>query len=97
MKLLALLLGIAAFLLAIGNLGSIILFALSAWLLWLVWKQFVKAPSTGGKTSWGIVGAIIILVMLGNLQAVIGLAAVYVLYVLIRSWKENEQGGMHHA
>ncbi|MFC4737457.1 flagellar basal body rod protein [Bacillus daqingensis] len=97
MKLLAVLLGIAAFLLAIGNLGSIILFALSAWLLWLVWKQFVNTTSTGGRIGWGIAGAIIILVMLGNLQAVIGLAALYVLYVLIRSWKEKEDGGMHHA
>lgn len=79
--------GLVAGLLLLANLGPLVLLGLSVWLLYLVFKQFMKANSTLKKIMWGLLGLVIVSIGLSNIYAVIGIAAAYVLYIVIKKWK----------
>jgi len=77
--------GIAATIL-LSQLGPIIGLAISAAILYLVFKQFVKSKATWEKVVWGIAGLIMLTITASNLPAIIGVAAAYVLYLVYKKW-----------
>ncbi|MGM8212014.1 flagellar basal body rod protein [Virgibacillus sp. W0430] len=85
---------IAASLIALGvllvNLGPLILLAVCVWLLYIVFKKFLQSDSTIGKIGWVALGLLLLSIALSNIYAVIGLVALYGLYVIYTSWKGNE-------
>lgn len=81
--------GLAALVL-LSNLGSIIGLAISILILYLVFKQFLKANSTLGKIAWGILGLIILAASATNVPAILGIAAAYILYLVYKKWNETK-------
>ena len=77
--------GIAAIVL-LSQLGPIIGLAVSAAILYLVFKQFIKSTVTWEKVVWGIAGLIMLTITASNLPAIIGVAAAYVLYLVYKKW-----------
>jgi len=83
--------GLLAFFILLVNLGPMILLGLSMWLLYLIFKQFLKSDSTAGKIGWVIAGLIVVGIGLSNIYAVIGVAAAYVLYLIYTNWKNVDE------
>lgn len=81
---------IAAFIF-LGNLGSIIMLAVTLGILYFAVKGFLAADSTTGKVLWGAVAAITLFVSIGNVPALIGLVALFVLYYLYKQYKEEKE------
>jgi|SRR5699024_4555128 len=88
-KFLLFLAGLIAAIIVIANLGPMVLLGASLWLTYLVFKQFMKATSTGAKVGWVILGLIILSVGISNAYAVIGIAAGIVLYLVYKHWNEE--------
>jgi lia operon protein LiaI len=84
--------GLIALGILLANLGPMILLAASVWLLYVVFKQFMKSDSTAGKIGWVVLGLIILSVAASNIYAVIGLAAAYGLYLIYKSWTAKSEG-----
>ncbi|WP_164668178.1 flagellar basal body rod protein [Virgibacillus doumboii] len=82
--------GLITFFILLANLGPMILLGLSVWLLYVIFKQFVKSDSTAGKIGWIIAGLFVLGIGLSNIYAVIGVAAAYVLYLIYKSWKQED-------
>ncbi|MGM8214964.1 flagellar basal body rod protein [Bacillaceae bacterium W0354] len=66
------------------NLGPLILLGISVWVGYILFKQWFKTDSTGGKVAIIIVGIILLNIAVSNMFALIGLAAGYGLYVLFK-------------
>ncbi|WP_099159957.1 flagellar basal body rod protein [Virgibacillus ndiopensis] len=81
--------GLVALLILLGSLGPMVLLGVSVWLLYVIFKQFIKSDSTIGKIGWIIAGLFVLGIALSNVYAVIGLAAAYVLYMIFRNWKKE--------
>lgn len=77
-----------ALLVFLVNLGPLIILGLSIWLLYLVFKQFMKSDTTSGRIGWVIVGLLILSIGLTNVFSVAGVAAAIVLYLLYKHWKK---------
>lgn len=84
------LLGLVAMFILLANIGPMALLALSVWLLYVVFKKFIKSDSTVGKIGWAVVGLIVLSITFSNLFAVIGVACVYVLYLIYKNWNKEE-------
>ena len=84
------LIAIIALFILLANIGPMVLFALGVYLLYVIWKKFVVAEETGAKVFWVILGLIVFSITLSNVYAVVGLFAVYVLYVLFFRKDGNE-------
>lgn len=82
--------GIIALLVLLANLGPIVLLGVSIWLLYLVFKQFIKSNSIFAKVGWVVLGLIIVSIAFSNIYAVIGIAAAFILYIVVKKWKEDE-------
>ncbi|WP_404454161.1 flagellar basal body rod protein [Oceanobacillus kapialis] len=82
--------GLIALLVLLANIGPMILLGISVWLLYVIFKQFVKSDSTAGKIGWVVLGLLVLSVTFSNVFAVIGLLAAYVLYIIYRSWKQEK-------
>lgn len=82
--------GLIAFFILLANLGPMVIFGLSIWLLYIVFKKFLKSHSTAGKIGWIIVGLVIVSIALANIYALLGVAAMYVIYLIIKNWKETD-------
>ncbi|WP_181347652.1 flagellar basal body rod protein [Thalassobacillus sp. CUG 92003] len=89
-KFLIFLAGLVALMVLLANLGPMILLAVGIWLLYVVFKQFLKSESTAGKIGWVVVGLIVLSVTISNIYAVIGVAAAYVLYVIYKKWRMDK-------
>lgn len=89
--------GLVALIILLANLGPMVFLALSVWLLYVVFKKFVKSDSTAGKVGWVIVGLIVLIVALSNIFAVIGLVAAYALYLIYSSWKKDDSDPVVHV
>ncbi|MFC7062505.1 flagellar basal body rod protein [Halobacillus seohaensis] len=74
----------------LANLGPMILLGVSVWLLYVVFKKFIKSDSTVGKVAWVILGLIILSVAVSNIYAVIGLAAAYAIYLIYKNWTTHD-------
>ncbi|WP_026583427.1 lmo0954 family membrane protein [Bacillus sp. J33] len=85
--------GIAAMVL-ISNLGPMVGLAVSAAILYFVFKQFLKADSTLAKVGYGIIGFIALMASASNFPAILGLAAAYVLYLVYKKWNESSSSIM---
>lgn len=82
--------GLATVTVLILNLGPMIILGVSIWLLYLIFKQFVKASSTIAKIIWVIIGLIVLSISLSNLYALIAVVAVFLLYWIYKSWNKQE-------
>jgi|SRR5690625_4284916 len=82
--------GLAALMILLVNLGPMILLALSVWLLYIIFKKFLESDSTAGKIGWVILGLFILSITFSNIYAVIGIAAGYVLYLIFKNWKKDD-------
>lgn len=82
--------GLIALIVLVSSLGPMILLGVSVWLLYIIFKQFIKTDSVAGKTGWVIAGLFILSIALSNIYAVIGIAAAYCLYLVVRKWKNDK-------
>ncbi|SFA90028.1 lia operon protein LiaI [Lentibacillus halodurans] len=89
--------GLLAFFILLANLGPMILLGISIWLLYVIFKQFVKSDSTAGKIGWIIAGIFALAIGLSNIYAIIGAAAAYALYLIYTSWKNDAGVSVEHA
>lgn len=81
--------GIAA-LIFLSTIGPMLALTFSIILLYFIYKQFLKAESTGGKITIGIIGLIVLAVSIPNIPALIGVGAAYVLYLVYKNWNTNK-------
>jgi lia operon protein LiaI len=81
--------GIAAIIL-LSTIGPMVGLLVSLVLLYFIFKQFLKADSTGRKIGLGIIGLIVLLASIHNAPAIIGVAAAYVLYLVYKKWNEKK-------
>ncbi|AIF44084.1 hypothetical protein [Virgibacillus sp. SK37] len=81
--------GLVALFVLVANIGPMILLGLSIWLLYVVFKKFVKSDSIAGKIGWIVLGLVILSITFSNIFAVIGVAAAYILYLIVSNWKND--------
>jgi lia operon protein LiaI len=81
--------GIAAVIL-LSTIGPMVGLLVSLVLLYFIFKQFIKAESTGGKIGLGIIGFTVLVASIHNAPAIIGVAAAYVLYLVYKKWNEKK-------
>ena len=89
-KLLLLLIGVIAVIIALGTSGHLIAFAFSGLLIFLGMHYYVKSKSTFVKVMWVAVGIIGVFSAISNVPALIGLAAIVVIYVVYKKWNNEE-------
>lgn len=77
-------------LIALGSLAGIIGLAIGAGITYWSYKSFVRAQSFFGKLAFGIVGLIGLSIALSNSPALIGIAALGILYYGYREWKKEK-------
>ncbi len=82
--------GLVALAVFVANLGPMIMLAAGVWLLYVIFKQFMKTDSTAKKVLWVILGFVVLSFTVSNIYAVVGIAAAYVLYIIYRKWKRND-------
>lgn len=59
--------------------------------LYFIFKQFLKAESTGGKIVLGIIGVFVLMASIHNAPAIIGVLAAYVLYLVYKNWNSSKK------
>ncbi|QHE52642.1 flagellar basal body rod protein [Pontibacillus sp. HMF3514] len=85
--------GLVALAVLVANLGPMIMLAAGVWLLYVIFKQFIKTDSTAKKILWVILGFVVLSFTVSNIYAVVGVAAAYVLYIIYKKWKRNDRYG----
>ncbi|SHF86917.1 lmo0954 family membrane protein [Ornithinibacillus halophilus] len=90
-KFLLFIVGLIALLVLLANLGPMVLLGVSVWLLYVIFKKFIKSDSVAGKIGWVFLGLIVVSIAFSNVFAVIGIAAAYILYVIYKGWKEDDE------
>lgn len=83
--------GLVAGIILLVNLGPMIFLALGVWILYLIFKKFVKSDSTAGKIGWVILGLFILSMVVANSYAFIGVIAAIALYYIIKEWKRDSE------
>ena len=83
------LIGATAAIVLVSQLGPLVGLIISGVLLYLVFKQFLKAGNTGAKVGWGALGIILLCMTASNLPAILGLAAAYILLLVFKKWKKS--------
>lgn len=81
--------GIAAIIL-LSTLGPMVGLLISLAILYFIYKQFLKAESTGWKIALGIFGVIFLMASISNAPAIIGLVAAYILYLVYKNWNASK-------
>ena len=81
-----LLIGIIAAIVLLSNLGSLIGMIISLGILYVAVKKFIQTDSTTGKVIWGILGFVGLSTAVANMPAILGLVAIYILYVIYKKW-----------
>lgn len=81
--------GIAAIIL-LSTIGPMVGLLVSLALLYFIYKQFLKAESTGGKIALGIIGVIFLWASISNAPAIIGVVAAYILYLVYKNWNSSK-------
>ncbi|MDN4493936.1 ABC transporter permease [Ureibacillus aquaedulcis] len=82
--------GIVAAIIALSMLGPLVGFAFSALLVYLGLHYYVKSNSGFGKVFWVLLGLIGIFTAISNIPALVGLAAIALIYVLYKKWNNEE-------
>jgi lia operon protein LiaI len=75
----------------LSTIGPMIGLLVSLVLLYLIYKQFLKADSAGGKVALGIIGFILLMATIANAPAIIGVVAAYVLYLVYKNWNRSKR------
>lgn len=90
--------GLIALLVLVTNIGPLVLLSISVWLLYLIFKQFMKTDSTLAKVCWILLGLAILAIGISNLYAVLGIVAAFVLYLVYKHWNETDHdvSSQHH-
>ncbi|MFK2826270.1 flagellar basal body rod protein [Bacillus sp. B190/17] len=81
--------GLAA-LVAIASAGPVLGLALCAAIMYVSWKQYRQADSKAVKFFWGAAGVIAFFAAVGNVPALLGVAALGVLYIVYKKWQEDD-------
>ncbi|KGX86838.1 lmo0954 family membrane protein [Pontibacillus litoralis] len=63
----------------------------SVWLLYAIFKQFMKSSSTFKRVLWIMIALMVFCIAIANIYAVIGIAAAYFLYIAYKKWRERKQ------
>lgn len=82
---------IIALFVLLANLGPLLILLASIWLLYLIFKQFIKSESIVAKICWVFVGLIVISIGLPNMYAIVGIIAAIFLYVIYKKWQETSE------
>lgn len=82
--------GIAAIIL-LSSIGPMIGLLVGLAILYFIFKQFLKAESTGGKIVLGIIGFFVLMASIHNAPAIIGVVAAYVLYLVYKNWNRSKK------
>ncbi|MFC0186826.1 flagellar basal body rod protein [Fictibacillus aquaticus] len=80
--------GIAAIVL-LANLGPMAGLAIGLAILYFAFKKFTGAETTGKKVLWGAIGVLALCASISNLPAILGVVAIYVLYVVYKKWNDH--------
>ncbi len=96
-KLLLFILAFIAVIILVANLGPMILLGVSIWLLYIVFKQFMKSDSTGAKIGWAILGLIILSMATANIFSIVGVAAAIGLYLIYKNWNGDDHDRDPHV
>lgn len=83
--------GLVALFVLLATLGPMVLLGVSIWLLYIIFKQFMKTDSTIGKIAWVVTGLVVLSIGLSHIYAVIGIAAACVLYLIFRNWRHDKK------
>ncbi|MCP1144201.1 ABC transporter permease [Lysinibacillus endophyticus] len=89
-KLLILLAGGIAAIVALSLTGPLLGFAFSALLVFAGMHYYVKSKSTISKIFYVVLGLIGVFSAISNIPALIGLGALAVIYVLYKKWNNEE-------
>jgi lia operon protein LiaI len=81
--------GIAAIIL-LSTIGPMVGLLISLAVLYFIYKQFLKAESTGWKIALGIIGIVFLMASISNAPAIIGLVAAYILYLVCKKWNSSK-------
>ncbi|WHZ04146.1 flagellar basal body rod protein [Neobacillus sp. YX16] len=82
--------GIAAIIL-LSSIGPMLGLLVGLAVLYFIFKQFLKAESTGGKIVLGIIGFFVLMASIHNAPAIIGVLAAYVLYLVYKNWNSSKK------
>ena len=83
--------GAAAVLVILVNLVPLFVLAVTLWLSYLVFREFLKAGSTGGKIMWALVGMMLLSASISNIPSIMAIVAAIVLYFIYRSWNGQKK------
>ncbi|WLV25302.1 flagellar basal body rod protein [Aciduricibacillus chroicocephali] len=89
-KFLLFLAGLTALIVAFAMIGPMVLLGVSVWLLYIVFKQFMRSGSVIGKIAWLIIGLVILSMAVSHIYALIGLAAAYAVYYIYKQLRKPE-------
>ncbi|MBS4217913.1 flagellar basal body rod protein [Bacillus sp. FJAT-49711] len=76
---------------ALSSIGHIVGLAISLFIVYFSYKQFMETNSTVGKVIWAVIGLIGFSGLLGSLPALAGIAAVYILYTGYKNWDRKKE------
>jgi lia operon protein LiaI len=90
-KFLLFLAGLTALIVLLANLGPMVFFVVGIWLLYVIFKQFMKSDSTAGKIGWVMLGLIVLSFTISNVFALMGVVALLALYLIYKNWKKTDK------
>lgn len=79
--------GVAAIVL-LSNLGSVVGLAISLFILYFVFKKFLKTEKLFAKICWGLLGAWILVATAANAPGILAVVAAYILYLVYKNWNK---------
>ncbi|KMY52764.1 hypothetical protein AC623_01145 [Bacillus sp. FJAT-27231] len=82
--------GLAA-VVAVASAGPVLGLVACAAIMYVAWKQYKQASTKGIKFFWGAAGIIAFLAAVGNVPALLGVAALGVLYMVYKKWQEDDE------
>lgn len=89
-KLLLLLLAILLVGIVLATLGPLMGLAFALLFIFLGMHYYVKSNSIVSKVLWIFVGMLGIMMAASNIPALVGLAAIILLYVIYKKWKDED-------
>jgi len=90
-KMLIFVAGFILFCIAFSSIGNIILLGIGLTIVYYSLNSLMKSPSLLGMLWWGIVGLFGLSMILSSIPALIGLAAIVILYYCYKQLKKDER------
>lgn len=84
-------LAIIALFVFLANLGPMIFLGIGVVVLYLIFKKLMKTNSTPQKVGLVVLGLIVLSMTFHHIYALIGLASLYVLYVVYKKWNVEKE------